>query len=96
MAAVSDYNNISKFLNRLLGVQVAVQNALFQYFTDTLAAICLQAKRNGRWDMGILGKSYTHTHNVHCRVIHASAGTIGMRLKLWQNTGKTQVDWRGY
>ena len=83
VAAVSDYNNISKFLNRLLGVQVAVQNALFQYFTDTLAAICLQAKRNGRWDMGILGKSFTHTRDFHCRLIHASSDTIGMRLKPW-------------
>ena len=47
---------MSKFLNRLLGVRVAVQNALFRYFTDTLTAVCLQAKRNGRWDMGILGQ----------------------------------------
>ena len=51
-----DYNNISKFLNRILGMTVDLQNYLFKYFTDTLAAIILQAKRNGRWDMGILGK----------------------------------------
>ena len=69
VAAVSDYNNISKFLNRLLGVQVAVQNALFQYFTDTLAAICLQAKRNGRWDMGILGKSCTYTTHAQRSIV---------------------------
>ncbi len=29
-----------------------------RYFQDTLKAIILQAKRNGRWDMGILGTSY--------------------------------------
>lgn len=51
-----DYNNISKFLNRILGVPVELQNALFGYFTETLTTIILQAKRNGRWDMGILGK----------------------------------------
>ena len=53
---VSDYNSISKFLNRILGMEVALQNALFKYFSDTLAAIILEAKRSGRWDMGILGR----------------------------------------
>jgi len=52
-----DYSVISKFLNRILGVPVELQNCLFQYFTDTLTAIILQAKRNGRWDLGILGLS---------------------------------------
>ncbi|KAL8581237.1 hypothetical protein ACOMHN_038337 [Nucella lapillus] len=49
-----DYNNISKFLNRLLGMPTGLQNALFEYFSNTLAAIILDAKRLGRWDMGIL------------------------------------------
>lgn len=49
-----DYNNISKFLNRILGMPVELQNRLFKYFTDTLAAIVGQAKRLGRFDMGIL------------------------------------------
>ena len=54
---ISEYNVISKFLNRILGIPVEQQNALFQYFTDTLSAVILQAKRNGRWDLGILGMS---------------------------------------
>ncbi|KAH0549995.1 protein strawberry notch isoform X2 [Cotesia glomerata] len=49
-----DYNNISKFLNRILGMPVDLQNRLFQYFTDTLNAIITQAKKTGRFDMGIL------------------------------------------
>lgn len=49
-----DYNNMSKFLNRILGMPVDLQNRLFKYFTDTLAAIVGQAKRLGRFDMGIL------------------------------------------
>ncbi|XP_066942115.1 protein strawberry notch homolog 1 isoform X7 [Macrobrachium rosenbergii] len=49
-----DYNNMSKFLNRILGMPVELQNRLFQYFTDTLAAIISQAKRTGKYDMGIL------------------------------------------
>ena len=53
---LADYNNISKFLNRILGMEVVLQNALFQYFAKTLEAVILEAKRSGRWDMGILGK----------------------------------------
>ncbi|KAL1501972.1 hypothetical protein ABEB36_007190 [Hypothenemus hampei] len=49
-----DYNNMSKFLNRILGMPVELQNRLFKYFTDTLAAIVTQAKRSGRFDLGIL------------------------------------------
>lgn len=50
-----DYNNMSKFLNRILGMPVDLQNRLFQYFTDTLTAIVSQAKKLGRFDLGILG-----------------------------------------
>lgn len=49
-----DYNNIAKFLNRILGIPVQLQNRLFRYFTDTFHAIIRQAKRTGRFDMGIL------------------------------------------
>ncbi|KAH8331899.1 hypothetical protein KR067_001921, partial [Drosophila pandora] len=49
-----DYNNISKFLNRILGCPVDLQNRLFKYFTDTMTAIILQAKRGGRFDLGIV------------------------------------------
>ncbi|XP_077318040.1 protein strawberry notch homolog 1 isoform X3 [Lithobates pipiens] len=49
-----DYNNIGKFLNRILGMAVHQQNALFQYFSDTLNAVIQNAKKNGRYDMGIL------------------------------------------
>ncbi|XP_061118634.1 protein strawberry notch homolog 1 isoform X1 [Conger conger] len=49
-----DYNNMGKFLNRILGMEVQQQNALFQYFSDTLTAVIQNAKKNGRYDMGIL------------------------------------------
>ncbi|XP_037292604.1 protein strawberry notch isoform X3 [Manduca sexta] len=49
-----DYNNMSKFLNRILGMPVELQNRLFKYFTDTLTAVMEQAKRSGRFDLGIL------------------------------------------
>ena len=42
------YNEMSKFLNRILGMHVEKQNLLFKYFSDTLSAIISQAKRSGR------------------------------------------------
>jgi hypothetical protein len=42
------YNDMSKFLNRILGLPVKLQNLLFKYFSDTLAAIITAAKRSGR------------------------------------------------
>ncbi|CAG4931624.1 unnamed protein product [Colias eurytheme] len=54
LALDKDYNNMSKFLNRILGMPVDLQNRLFKYFTDTLAAVMEQAKRSGRFDLGIL------------------------------------------
>ena len=55
---IVDYSNISKFLNRILGVEVELQNKLFRYFTDTLTSVILDQKRRGAWDMGILGVWY--------------------------------------
>ena len=49
-----DYNNISKFLNRILGMPVDLQNRFFTYFTDTLSTIITQAKKTGKYDLGIL------------------------------------------
>ena len=51
-----DATNLTKFLNRLLGVPVKLQNQLFNYFTDTLTVLVQQAKRMGKWDGGILGE----------------------------------------
>lgn len=48
--------NLTKFLNRLLGLPVLAQNSLFQYFSDTLREVVDQAKRDCRYDLGIMGK----------------------------------------
>ena len=47
---VKGYNDMSKFLNRILGMKVEKQNLLFKYFADTLNAIINQAKRSGEYD----------------------------------------------
>lgn len=51
----SDSCNITKFLNRILGMEVDIQNSLFGYFTNTLGKIIMDAKKEGKWDLGILG-----------------------------------------
>lgn len=42
-----------RFLNRLLGLPVARQNLLFNYFTATLAACIRSAKAEGRYSEGM-------------------------------------------
>ncbi|KAA3674887.1 uncharacterized protein DEA37_0003007 [Paragonimus westermani] len=49
-----DSNQMSKFLNRILGLRVHIQNALFRYFSDTLEELTRRAKRDNRLDLGIL------------------------------------------
>ncbi|XP_048197755.1 protein strawberry notch homolog 2 isoform X2 [Perognathus longimembris pacificus] len=46
--------SIAKFLNRILGLEVHKQNALFQYFSDTFDHLIEADKKEGRYDMGIL------------------------------------------
>uniref|UniRef100_A0A4W4HHX8 Protein strawberry notch homolog 2 n=1 Tax=Electrophorus electricus TaxID=8005 RepID=A0A4W4HHX8_ELEEL len=48
---------ITKFLNRILGLEVHHQNALFQYFTDNFDYLIEKDKKEGKYDMGILGKA---------------------------------------
>merc|ERR1719397_244694 len=64
------YNEMSKFLNRILGMHVEKQNLLFKYFSDTLAAIISQAKRSGRYDQGILDVGMTQEDHVELAKTH--------------------------
>ncbi|ALC44054.1 sno [Drosophila busckii] len=49
-----DSSNIPKFLNRILGCRVEVQNALFKFFLNKMYSLILQMKRAGHFDLGIL------------------------------------------
>uniref|UniRef100_A0AAR2JJM0 Protein strawberry notch homolog 2 n=1 Tax=Pygocentrus nattereri TaxID=42514 RepID=A0AAR2JJM0_PYGNA len=46
--------SITKFLNRILGLEVHKQNSLFQYFTDNFDYLIEKDKKDGKYDMGIL------------------------------------------
>ncbi|CAJ0579156.1 unnamed protein product, partial [Mesorhabditis spiculigera] len=48
---------ISKFLNRILGLPVYAQSALFSYFSDILEELVHKAKQDGTFDLGIMDLS---------------------------------------
>ncbi|XP_063311626.1 protein strawberry notch homolog 2 isoform X1 [Pelobates fuscus] len=46
--------SVTKFLNRMLGLEVHKQNSLFQFFSETFDFLIEKDKREGKYDMGIL------------------------------------------
>ncbi|XP_066460838.1 protein strawberry notch homolog 2 isoform X1 [Eleutherodactylus coqui] len=46
--------SVTKFLNRMLGLEVHKQNSLFQFFSDTFDFLIEKDKKDGKYDMGIL------------------------------------------
>ncbi|CAG5124588.1 unnamed protein product [Candidula unifasciata] len=90
-----DFNNISKFLNRILGMKVAVQNALFKYFTENLTAVILEAKRTGRWDMGImdLGSGEEKVRKLESRVFVGNSATNTARTELSKFAVEKGMHW---
>ena len=83
------YNDMSKFLNRILGMKVNLQNQLFKYFSDTLNAIITQAKRAGRYDQGILDVGLSDEDNVELVRTHTfnrkhATGTAMIELHVLQ------------
>ncbi|XP_028273352.1 protein strawberry notch homolog 1 isoform X1 [Parambassis ranga] len=90
-----DYNNIGKFLNRILGMAVQQQNALFQYFSDTLAAVIQEAKKNGRYDMGILdlGSGDEKVKKVDCRKFLTPGYTTSGHVELYTVSVERGMSW---
>jgi C-terminal domain on Strawberry notch homologue len=58
--STKSYDNISKFLNRILGIPVDLQNRLFKLYMDTLGVIISEAKKAGRYDRGIMDLGTEH------------------------------------
>lgn len=95
MSLDKDYNNMGKFLNRILGMQVQQQNALFQYFSDTLAAVIQEAKKNGRYDMGILdlGSGDEKVKKVDCRKFLTPGYTTSGHVELYTVGVERGMSW---
>ena len=76
--------NMTRFLNRLLGLPVKLQNLVFCYFTDTLGEVIKRVKKAGKWDGGILdfGASGEHVDLVESKefVGDAAFGTATTQL----------------
>uniref|UniRef100_A0A8C5B4X0 Protein strawberry notch homolog 1 n=1 Tax=Gadus morhua TaxID=8049 RepID=A0A8C5B4X0_GADMO len=95
MTLDKDYNNIGKFLNRILGMEVQQQNSLFQYFADTLAAVIQEAKRNGRFDMGILdlGSGDEKVQKVECKKFLTPGYTTSGHVELYTVSVERGMSW---
>lgn len=63
--------SITKFLNRILGLEVHKQNHLFQYFMDNFDYLIEKDKKEGKYDMGILGTSPGEMQFAFCPLMTA-------------------------
>ncbi|XP_067862331.1 protein strawberry notch homolog 1 isoform X3 [Heptranchias perlo] len=90
-----DYNNIGKFLNRILGMEVHQQNALFQYFADTLNAVIQNAKKNGRYDMGILdlGSGDEKVKKLEAKKFLTPGYSVSGRVELYTISVERGMSW---
>ncbi len=92
------HSDMSKFLNRILGLKVELQNLLFKYFSDTLAAIISNAKRAGTYDQGILDVGLTEEDTVELVKTHAFTrkhATGQAKIELHQLQVERGLDWQG-
>ena len=53
MIQESDYDDVTKFLNRLLSLDIDRQNNLFDKYTEVYDEIVVKAKNNGTYDEGV-------------------------------------------
>ncbi|VDN25874.1 unnamed protein product, partial [Cylicostephanus goldi] len=86
---------ISKFLNRILGIPVHAQNALFQYFTSIVAELIAQAKLDGTYDMGImdLGTGGDQVRKLETRVFVGRAEKGGFRVEMQKIGVERGLSW---
>jgi len=78
-----DTRNVKKFLNKLLGLPVHLQDLIFSYFLCTLEAQINQAKLQGTYDEGIAD---IHANSMKVKTLEtlytypATAGKLSMHL----------------
>ncbi|CAJ0941779.1 unnamed protein product, partial [Mesorhabditis belari] len=94
-AIEKDGQQMSKFLNRLLGIPVHAQSALFQYFSNILAELISQAKRDGTFDMGImdLGSGGTQVQVQNTRVFLGSPERGSFRVEMHKIAVERGITW---
>jgi hypothetical protein len=88
---------MSKFLNRILGMPVRLQNLLFEYFTSTLSDIVSQAKKTGRFDLGILDVSDSGTGKIEQKpeqIFQSKHATGHGEIKLHELSVERGLSWK--
>ncbi|VDD95849.1 unnamed protein product [Enterobius vermicularis] len=90
-----DSATITKFLNRILGLPVHAQNALFQYFSDIVAELVKQAKHDGSYDMGImdLGMGGDEARKLETRVFLGRVERGSYRVEIHKIGVERGVSW---
>ncbi|VDP33106.1 unnamed protein product [Heligmosomoides polygyrus] len=90
-----DSATIAKFLNRILGIPVHAQNALFHYFTEIVAELIAQAKLDGTYDMGImdLGTGGDQVRRLETRVFVGKADKGGFRVEMQKIGVERGLSW---
>uniref|UniRef100_A0AC35TN79 AAA_34 domain-containing protein n=1 Tax=Rhabditophanes sp. KR3021 TaxID=114890 RepID=A0AC35TN79_9BILA len=90
-----DGTSISKFLNRLLGLPVHAQNALFDYFTMILTELIKVAKHDGTFDMGIMdiGTGENHVRNLETRVFAGKLEYNTFRVEMQKISVERGMSW---
>ncbi|KAI8502854.1 Protein strawberry notch 2 [Branchiostoma belcheri] len=91
-----DYNSMPKFLNRILGLTVNLQNGLFAYFLDTLHEVIQRARRDGRYDMGILdlGSGGDHVRLLETKRFKGSSTSRQALVELHTISVERGVSWK--
>lgn len=86
---------IPKFLNRILGLPVHAQNALFQYFSDIVSELVAQAKHDGTYDMGImdLGMGGDEARKLETRVFLGRVDRGSFRVEMHKIGVERGVTW---
>lgn len=90
-----DSRQMNKFLNRILGLHVQPQNALFQYFMDTMNELRRRAKMDNKLDLGILdlGSTGQNLRIVHTESFDAHFLSESSKVYLHKVTTQRGVSW---
>ncbi|CAB3402081.1 unnamed protein product [Caenorhabditis bovis] len=86
---------IPKFLNRILGLPVHAQNALFQYFSEIVAELIAQSKHDGTYDTGImdLGTGDDQVRKLETRIFLGRVDNGSFRVEIHKIGVERGVSW---
>ncbi|CAD6187636.1 unnamed protein product [Caenorhabditis auriculariae] len=86
---------IPKFLNRILGLPVHAQNAIFSYFSDIVAELIAQSKHDGTYDTGImdLGTGGDQVRKLETRIFLGRVDNGSFRVEMHKIGVERGVSW---